>query len=67
VNFAVKLFAVVTAFIATISVGLLPALRASRAAFVDDPKTSTTGAGRATTPARRVLVAVQVGGRRSCF
>jgi predicted permease len=60
VNFAVMLFAVVTAFMATVLVGLLPALRASRASLVDDLKTGTTG--QATTPARRVLIAVQVGG-----
>ena len=62
VNFPVMLFAVVTSFIATVLVGLLPALRATRASLVDDLKNGTTGAGRATTLARRVLVAVQVGG-----
>jgi predicted permease len=62
VNFAVMLFTVVTAVIATVVVGLVPALRASRASLVDDLKNGTTGAGQATTPARRVLVAVQVGG-----
>ena len=61
-NFPVMLFALVTSFIATVLVGLLPALRASRASLVDDLKNGTTGAGRATTLARRVLVAVQVGG-----
>jgi len=40
----------------------LPALRASRAALVDDLKSGATRGGRATTRARRLLVAVQVGG-----
>ena len=62
VNVTVLLFAVVTAFVATVVVGLLPALRASRAALVDDLKSGATRGGRATTRARRALVAVQVGG-----
>ena len=66
VNLTVVLFTVVTAFVATVTVGLLPALRVSRVSIVDDLKHGTPGSGHTTMKARRVLLAAQVGGR-SCF
>ena len=61
-NPPVMLFAVATAFIATILVGLVPALRTSRTSLVDDMKNGSMGAGQGAAPGRGVLVAVQVAG-----
>ena len=62
INLPVVLFALATALVATVLVGLVPALRASRASLVDDMKNGTMGAGQAAAPGRGVLVAVQVAG-----
>ena len=62
INLPVMLFALFTALVATIAVGLIPALRSSRGSLVDDLKNGGAGTGRASAPARRVLVAVQVAG-----
>ena len=62
VNLTVVLFTVVTAFVATVTVGLLPALRVSRVSLVDDLKHGTPGSGHTTMKARRVLLAAQVAG-----
>jgi predicted permease len=61
-NPLVMLFAVATAFIATLLVGLVPAVRASRTSLVNDMKNGTMGAGQANAPGRGLLVAVQVAG-----
>jgi putative ABC transport system permease protein len=61
-NPPVMFFALATALAATILVGLVPALRASRASLVEDLKNGTMGEGQATAPGHRALVAVQVGG-----
>jgi putative ABC transport system permease protein len=62
INLAVVLFAVATAFVATVLVGLAPALRFSRVSLVDDMKSGSMGAGQAAAPGRGALVAVQVAG-----
>jgi putative ABC transport system permease protein len=62
INLPVVLFALATALLATMLVGLVPALRASRTSLVDDLKNGTMGAGQAAAPGRGVLVAVQVAG-----
>ena len=62
INLPVVLFAIATALVATVLVGLVPALRASRTSLVDDMKNGTMGAGQAAAPGRGALVAVQVAG-----
>jgi putative ABC transport system permease protein len=62
INLPVVVFGIATALVATILVGLAPAVRASRISLVDDMRNGTLGAGQATAPARRVLIAVQIGG-----
>ena len=62
INLPVVLFAFATALVATVLVGLVPALRASRTSLVDDMKNGTMGAGQAAAPGRGLLVAVQVAG-----
>ena len=62
INLPVVLFAFATALVATVLVGLVPALRASRTSLVDDMKNGTMGAGQAGAPGRGLLVAVQVAG-----
>ena len=62
INLLVVLFAFATALVATVLVGLVPALRASQTSLVDDMKNGTMGAGQAASPGRGVLVAVQVAG-----
>jgi putative ABC transport system permease protein len=62
INLPVVFFALATALVATVLVGLVPALRASRTSLVDDMKNGTMGAGQARAPGRGLLVAVQVAG-----
>jgi predicted permease len=62
INLPVVLFAFATALVATVLVGLVPALRASRTSLVDDMKNGSMGGGQAASPGRGVLVAVQVAG-----
>ena len=62
IDWPVALFALATALVATSLVGLVPALRASRTSLVDDMKNGSMGGGQAASPARGVLVAVQVAG-----
>jgi hypothetical protein len=62
IDWPVALFALATALVATVLVGLVPALRASRTSLVDDMKNGTLGAGQAAAPGRGVLVALQVAG-----
>ena len=62
INLPVTLFVVAAALVATVLVGLVPALRTSRISLVDDMRNGTMGAGQAAAPGRGVLVAVQVAG-----
>ena len=62
IDWPVALFALATALVATVLVGLVPALRASRTSLVDDMKNGSMGGGQAASPGRGVLVAVQVAG-----
>jgi predicted permease len=62
INVPVVLFGVITALVATVLVGLAPALRSSRTSLVGDMKKDTMGAGQVAAPGRGVLVAVQVAG-----
>ncbi len=62
INVPVVLFAFATALVATVLVGLVPALRASRTSLVDDMKNGTMGAGQAGAPGRGLLVTLQVAG-----
>ena len=62
INLPVVLFAFSTALVATVLVGLVPALRASRTSLVEDMKNGSMGGGQAGAPGRGLLVAVQVAG-----
>jgi predicted permease len=61
IDLPVVAFALASALVATALVGLVPALRASRASPVDDMKNGRMGAGQSA-PGRGLLVAVQVAG-----
>ena len=66
INLAVVLFAFATALVATVLVGLVPALRASRVSLVDDMKHGTMGAGQASAGAAACLSRCRSPARSCC-